>query len=46
VDLEKSFDRVPMEVIRWATRNLAVLSIYTGAKQLSEELMVTVNVLR
>ena len=40
VDLEKAFDRVPREVIRWATRKLgveewlvlAVMSMYTGAK--------------
>jgi len=40
VDLEKAFDRVPREVIRWAVRKLgveewlvsAVMSTYTGAK--------------
>jgi len=40
VDLEKAFDRVPREVIRWAMRTLgveewlvsAVMSMYTGAK--------------
>jgi len=40
VDLEKAFDRVPREVIRWAMRKLgveewlllAVLSLYRGAK--------------
>jgi len=40
VDLEKAFDRVPREMIRWATRKLgveewlvlAVMSMYTGAK--------------
>jgi len=40
VDLEKAFDRVPTEVIRWAMRNLgveewlvsAVTSMCTGAK--------------
>jgi len=40
VDLEKAFDRVPREVIRWALRKLgveewlvsAVMSMYTGAK--------------
>jgi len=42
VDLEKAFDRVPRDVIRWAMRKLgvkqwlvsAVMSMYTGAKQL------------
>ena len=40
VDLEKAFDRVPREVIRWAMCKLkveewlvsAVMSMYTGAK--------------
>jgi len=40
VDLEKAFDRVPREVIRWAVRKLgveewlvlAVMSMYIGAK--------------
>jgi len=40
VDLEKAFDRVPREVIRWAMRKLgvedwlvlAVVSMYTGTK--------------
>jgi len=40
VDLEKAFDRVPREVIRWAMRKLgveewlvlAVMSMHTGAK--------------
>jgi len=40
VDLEKAFDRVPREVIRWAMCNLGVeewlistvMSVYTGAK--------------
>ena len=40
VDLEKAFDRVPREVIRWAMRRMgveewlvsAVMSMYTGAK--------------
>jgi len=40
VNLEKAFDRVPREVIRWAMRKLgvekwlvsAVMSMYTGAK--------------
>jgi len=42
VDLEKAFDGVPREVIRWAMRKLgveewlvsAVMSMYTGAKKL------------
>jgi len=42
VDLEKAFDGVPREVIRWAMRKLeveewlvsAVMSMHTGAKQL------------
>ena len=40
MDLEKAFDRVPREVIRWTMRKLgvkewlvsAVMSMYTGAK--------------
>jgi len=40
VDLEKAFDKVPREVISWATRKLgvqewlvsAVMSMYSGAK--------------
>jgi len=40
VDLEKTFDRVPREVVRWAMRKLgveewlvlAVMSMHTGAK--------------
>jgi len=40
VDLEKAFDRLPTEVIRWAMHKLgveewlvsAVMSVYTGAK--------------
>jgi len=40
VDLEKAFDRVPREVIRWAMHKLgveewlvsAIISMYTGAK--------------
>jgi len=40
VDLEKAFDRVPREVIRWALHKVgveerliaAVMSMYTGAK--------------
>ena len=54
VDFEKAFDGVPREVIRWAMRKLrveewlisAVVSVYAGAKQLSEQFMVTVNVLK
>ena len=41
MDLEKAFDRVPREVIRWAMRRLgveewlvsAVMYMYTGAKK-------------
>jgi len=40
VDLEKAFDRVPREVIKWAIHKLgveewlvsAVMSVYTGAQ--------------
>jgi len=40
VDLEKAFDRIPREVIRWAMRKLgvekwsvsAVMSMYTGVR--------------
>jgi len=47
VDLQKAFDRVPREVMRWAVRKLgveewlvlAVMSMYTGAKQLLEQFM-------
>jgi len=47
VDLEKAFDRVPREVIRWAMRKLGVeewlvstiMSMYTGAKTVSEQFM-------
>jgi len=54
VDLEKAFDRVPREVISWAMRKLgveewlvsAVMSMYTGAKQSSEQFMVIAKVLR
>jgi len=54
VDLETAFDRVLREVISWAVCKLgveellilAVMSVYTGAKQLSEQFMVIVEVLR
>jgi len=44
VDLEKAFDRVQREVIRWAMHKLgveewlvsAVMSIYTGSQQMEE----------
>jgi len=44
VDLEKAFDRVPRQVIRWAMHKLgveewsvsAVMSMYTGAKTVVE----------
>jgi len=32
VDLEKAFDRVLKEVIRWAMHKLAVISMHTRAK--------------
>jgi len=40
VDLDKAFDRIPREVIRWAMRKLgveewlvsAIMTMYTGAK--------------
>jgi len=54
VDLEKAFDRVPREFISWAVHKLgveewlvsAVMSIFTGAKQLSEQFVVIVEVSR
>jgi len=54
VDLEKAFDRVPREVISWAMRKVgveewlvsAVMSMYSGAKQSSEQFMVIAKVLR
>ena len=54
VDFEKAFDRVPREVISWAMRKLgveewlvsAVMSMYSGAKQSSEQFMVIAKVLR
>ena len=54
VDLEKDFDRVPREVISWAMRKLgveewlvsAVMSMYKGTKQSSEQSMVIAKVLR
>jgi len=54
VGLEKAFDRVPREVIQWAMRKLgveewlvsAVMSMYTGEKQLSEQFVAIVAVLR
>jgi len=54
VDLEKAFHRVPREVISWAMHKLgveewlvlAVMSMYTGAKQSSEQFMVIAKVLR
>ena len=53
VDLEKAFDRVPREVISWAMRKLgveewlvsAVMSMYTGAKTVSEQFVVIAKVL-
>jgi len=54
VDLEKAFDRVPREVIRWTLRKLgveewlvsAVMSMYTGAKTVVRTVYGTVMVLR
>ena len=54
VDLKKAFDRVPREVISWAMCKLgveewlvsAVMSMYIGAKQSSEQSMVIAKVLR
>ena len=54
MDLEKAFDRVPREVISWAMRKLgveewlvsAVMYMYSGAKQSSEQFMVIAKVLR
>jgi len=54
VYLEKALDRVPREVIRWAMRKAgveewlvsAVMSMYTGAKTVVEQFMVTATVLR
>jgi len=51
VALEKAFDRVPREVIRWAMRKLvdeewlvlAVMSIYTGAKTVVRTIYVNSN---
>jgi len=54
VDLEKASDRVPREVISWAMRELgveewlvsAVMSVYIGAKQSSEQSVVIAKVFR
>jgi len=51
VDLEKAFDRVPREVIRWAMCKLGVeewlvSAVVSMQKQLSEQFMVIVAVLR
>jgi len=54
VDLQKAFDRVPTEVIRWVMHKLgveewlvsAVMSMYTGAKTVSQQFMAIVAVLR
>ena len=54
VDLEKAFDKVPREVIRWAICKLgveewlvsAVMSVYTGAKTVVKTVMAIVVVLR
>jgi len=52
--LEKAFDRVLREAIRWAMHKfrvkewlvLPVMSMYTGAKTVIRQFMVTVIVLR
>jgi len=51
VDLEKAFDRVPREVIRWALHKLewpvsAVMSMYMGARTLIRTATVRVIILR
>ena len=54
VDLEKAFDRVPREVVRWALRKLgvdewlvaAVMTLFKDACTLSELLMVAVRTFR
>ena len=54
VDLQKPFDRVPTEVIRWVMHKLeveewlvsAVMSMYTDAKTVSEQFMAIVALLR
>jgi len=54
VDLEKAFDRVLREVIRWAMHKFGVeewlvspvMSMYTCAKTVARQFMVTVMVLR
>ena len=51
VDLEKVFDRVPREVIRWTMRKLgveewlvlAVMSMYTGAKTVLRTVYSNIN---
>jgi len=50
--LEKAFDMVPREVVSWAMRKLgveewlvsAVMSMYTGAKQSSEQFIAIAQV--
>ena len=54
VDLEKAFDQVPREVLRWAMCKLgvdewlmsAVMSMYVGARTTVRTAMVTVTILR
>jgi len=54
VDLEKAFDRVPKEVIRWVIHKLiveellvsAVMCMYNGAKTVVRQFIVTLTVLR
>jgi len=53
VDLEKAYDKVPREVIRWAMCKLgveewlvsAVMSMYSGAKTVMEIHVVVCHVL-
>ena len=46
MDLEKASDRVPRKVICWALMASVSSDVNTGAKQLSEQFMAVVNILR
>ena len=54
VDLEKAFDRVPSEVVRWDLRNLGVdewlirtiMALYTEACTVLEQMLDYVKVLK